>query len=220
MSQLTQQIHATNMRGENALWFQESEARREENVRDLETIAAVQAGTMTAFDELHRRYSRRLYTTIMRVTRNREDAEDALQDTFLRAFQALHQFECRSSVYSWLTRIAINSALMILRKRRSRREGDLMAPLEGCEGFAQIEIEDTTPNPEQLCEVRQRCHRLIRAIERLQPHLRTPIERQLTKEHSMKEIAMELNVTVATVKARLHRARVRLVKQTVARGER
>ena len=85
-------------------------------------VSAAQKGRPTTFAELYAIYSRRLYRTIIAITRNPADAEDALQVTFLRAYLALDTFEGRSSVYSWLLRIAINSALMILRKRRARPE--------------------------------------------------------------------------------------------------
>lgn len=74
------------------------------------------------FAELYATYSRRLYNTIFAITKNHEDAEDALQETFLRAYTGIHAFEGRSAIYSWLTRIAINSALIVLRKRRVRPE--------------------------------------------------------------------------------------------------
>lgn len=91
--------------------------------REVEIMTVPQTGSTTTFDELQKMYSSRLFKTILRITKNWEDAEDALQDTFLRGYVAVHGLEGRSSVYSWLTRIAINSALMVLRRRRSRPEG-------------------------------------------------------------------------------------------------
>lgn len=198
-------------------WFQSSSVRPAEAERDLKIVAAVQAGSSAAFDELQRQYSRRLFSTILRITRNREDAEDALQDTFLRAFLALPQFECRSSVYSWFTRIAINSALMILRKRQTRREANSRSFLDGCDTYCPLEIEDKTPNPEQLCELRQRCNHLVSAIQNLPPHFRAPIEIQMADRRSMEELAKQLNISVPAVKTRLYRARVQLAKGTPAR---
>ena len=83
-------------------------------------VAAAQAGSSAAFAELHSIYSGRLYQTILSITRNPHDAEEALQETFFKAYRAIKTFEGKSKIYSWLTRIAINSALMILRKRRIR----------------------------------------------------------------------------------------------------
>ena len=87
-----------------------------------EIVLAAQAGSPGAFAELHAIYSRRLYKRVLSITRSREDAEDALQETFLRVHSAIHAFEGSSTIYSWLTRIAINSALIILRRRRARHE--------------------------------------------------------------------------------------------------
>jgi RNA polymerase sigma-70 factor, ECF subfamily len=213
MSQLSQNTQSRITSFGSPRWFQHPSVRPAETERDLEIVSAAQAGSSAAFDELQRQYSRRLFTTILRITKNREDAEDALQDTFLQAFTALPQFERRSSVYSWLTRIAINSALMILRKRRSRREANSVSLLEGCDDYYPLEIEDKTPNPEQLCELRQRRNRLVNAIQGLQPQFRAPIEIQLAEDHSMKDIANTLNISVAAVKARLYRARVHLARR-------
>jgi RNA polymerase sigma-70 factor, ECF subfamily len=179
---------------------------------EMEIITAAQAGSTAAFDELQRLYSSRLFSVILRITKNREDAEDALQDTFMRAYVALGCFERRSSVYSWLTRIAINSALMILRRRRSRPEALPISPLEEGDGYPPLEIRDTAPNPEQLFALRQQNNFLLHAIGKLEPSLRGAIEIQLAGECSMKDIADSLNISVAAVKARLYRARVRLAK--------
>ncbi|HEY1903017.1 MAG TPA: sigma-70 family RNA polymerase sigma factor [Terracidiphilus sp.] len=101
--------------------------------QDLELVAAVRAGSNAAFEELRNRYSGRLYRRIRSITRNHEDAEDALQETFLRAYLALDLFEGISQFASWLTRIAINSAPMVLRRRRSRAEVSYESPLESGE---------------------------------------------------------------------------------------
>ena len=181
--------------------------------QESEIMSAAQSGSTAAFDELQRRYSRSLFKTILRLTNNREDAEDALQDTFLRAYLALRSFEGRSSVYSWLTRIAINSALMVLRRRRARPDTFFASSVEGEEGYPAREIADRAPNPEQLYAFRQWNNRLLNAIQQLEPRLREPIEIQLCHEASMKQIADTLNVSVSAVKARLYRARVHLSKR-------
>lgn len=173
-------------------------------------MAAAQAGSAAAFNELQRMYSSRLFRTILRITRNREDAEDALQDTFLHAYVALHRFEGRSSVYSWLTRIAINTALMLLRKRRTRPETLWISSSDEGHGYRLLEVRDTACNPEQLCDLGQQSERLLHAIRKLEPSLRRAIETQLSGEHSLKEIAEIMNISVAAVKARLFRARARL----------
>lgn len=208
MSQISQSAESRTTSLESIDSLDNPGTWRIEPKQDLEIAAAAQTGSSAAFDELQRQYSRRLFWTIQRITKNREDAEDALQDTFLRAFLALPQFEGRSSVYSWLSRIAINSALMILRRRRTRREADAVFSEEGCDDYYPLQIEDKAPNPEQLSELRQRCHRAIDAIQKLKPHLRAPIEIQMTDRRSMEELARELNISVAAAKTRLYRARV------------
>ena len=176
---------------------------------EFEQVSAAQAGSTGAFDELQRRYSRSLFKAILRITKNWEDAEDALQDTFLRAYMAIGSFEGRSSVYSWIMRIAINSALMVLRRRRARPRVFMD---ESGEEYSH-EIADTALNPEQLCELRQRNHVLLCAIANLEPKLRVPLEIQLSDERPMKEIAESLKLSVPAVKARLYRARVHLAKR-------
>lgn len=167
-------------------------------------------GSQTAFAELYKIYSRRLYRTIVSITKCPEDAEDALQETFLRVHRAIHTFEGRSSVYSWLTRIAINSALMTLRKRRSRLE-ILFDPCPAAQadtfGF---ELEDSAPSPERLCDMSQRWVRFLQALGRLDERLAGPIRMQIVKGASVKEISRTLSLTEVTVKVRLHRARRRL----------
>jgi len=181
--------------------------------RDAEIMVAAQAGSANAFDELQRLYSPRLFRTVLRITKNREDAEDAVQDAFLRAYLALSYFEARSSVYAWLTRIAINSALMILRKRRCRHEAMFVSSFGELDHDLPFEVADTALNPEQWCDLSERSRLMLYAIGRLEPTLRAPIEIQLAGEYSMKEIADSLNISVTAVKARLHRARTHVAKR-------
>ncbi len=177
-------------------------------------VSAAQSGSSEAFEEIQRIYSRRLYSTILSITRVPEDAEDALQDTFLRAFAALPEFEGRSTVYSWLTRIATNCALMILRKRRVRCEVSIDPPNDPADSRTHFEIADTAPNPEQIYDQLQRQARLAHAISNLEPILRTPIQIQMARGWTVKQIGRALAVSDAAVKTRLHRARQRLSKTT------
>ena len=180
---------------------------------EVEIMTAPGTGSTMAFDELQKEYSSRLFKTILRITKNWEDAEDALQDTFLRAYLARHGFEGRSSVYSWLTRIAINSALMVLRKRRSRPEAFLICSFEEGDGDSRLELKDSSSNPEQLCDLRERKDHVLRAIRNLESPLRAPIEAQVAEGYSVKEVADSMNISVAAAKARLYRARVRLLER-------
>ena len=178
--------------------------------RDEELVAAARAGSSAAFEELQKLYSHRLYRRILSITKNHEDAEDALQNTFLRAFVAISSFEGRSRFSSWLTTIAINSALMILRKRRTKAEVSLDLPAVSEEHSPSIDVCDTALNPEQIYDQLQRCHCAIRAIHKLNPRLRSTLSIWIEQQSSMKEVARTLDVSLATVKARLHRARKRL----------
>lgn len=174
-------------------------------------VTAAQAGAPAAFAELHATYSPRLYKTILAITRNPEDAEDALQETFLRVHLGLHTFEGRSGIYSWLTRIAINSALMILRRQRARPE-TLFDPQPNSQTDSPcFEVKDSSPNPEQICDLRERSVRVLHAIRNLAPPLQVPIHMQITLGASMKEISRALNISEASAKTRLHRARRRLL---------
>jgi len=191
------------------------------DLRDTELISAALTGSSDAFAELQRLYSPQLYNTIFRITRNREDTEDVLQETLLRAYVALENFEGRSSVYSWLTRIAINTALMLLRKRRNHHETTFDVTGEPENGVARLDPEDPRLNPEQICDQKQRCSNLQRQIERLQTNLREPLQTRMTHGSSLEEIAKDLEITEAAVKARLYRARAKLnAARTSARVER
>jgi RNA polymerase sigma-70 factor (ECF subfamily) len=177
---------------------------------DQHLIIAARSGCKAAFNDLWDLYSRRVYRTILGITKNHQDAEDALQDSFLSAFLALETFEGRSSFYSWVTRIAINSALGILRKRRCRPEGSLTLPSLQDEECALESLRDFSPNPEQIYEQQQRHAKLIEAIHRLPVSLREAVETRIADDCSVKEMAHRLNITQAAAKSRLYRASTRL----------
>lgn len=179
---------------------------------DEELLLAAKSGSHAAFAELQRAYSPRVFKRILSITRNRADAEDALQDAFLNAYLALPSFEGRSRLSSWLTRIGINSALMILRKRRCRPETSFEQPQDSEGDSAYIDVRDHAFDPEQLYDQQQRCQTIRCALQRLDPKLREVMGIRVSEEHSMQEIAEDLGVSVASVKARLHRARKRLLR--------
>jgi RNA polymerase sigma-70 factor, ECF subfamily len=179
---------------------------------DLELVAAAKLGSNEAFEQLQSRYSSRLYRRIQSITRNHEDAEDALQETFLRAYLALDSFEGRSQFASWLTSIAINSALMLLRRRRTRAEVSFELTVDLDEPDLTFDVRDAALNPEQLYDLRQRTDYALRAVSKLNVKLRTPLKTWVQKDCSMKEVARTLDLSLATVKARLHRARKQLTR--------
>lgn len=173
-------------------------------------VTAIQAGVPEAFAQLYATYSPRLYRTIIAITKNPEDAQDALQETFLRAHLRSHAFEGRSSIYTWLSRIAINSTLMILRKRRTRPEVLFDPQPNDCCETIFLELRDPAPNPEEAYDFRQRQIKTLRAIRRLDPKLQEPLRMVMKREWSVKEISQVLNISESAVKSRLYRARQRL----------
>lgn len=205
------------MKAYSSAAFHGASARQDAASRDLELVAAARAGSSAVFEELQNRYSRRLYRRIQSITRNHEDAEDALQGTFLHAYLGLNSFEGRSQFSSWLTRIAINSALMVLRRRRRRAEVSFEAPSELPEDAHAIDVRDRALNPEQLYDVRQRTHYALRAISKLNVSLRSPMATWIKQDCSVKEVARTLDLSLSAVKARLHRARKQLTCTTASK---
>ena len=192
----------------------------EATVREAELVITAKAGSHAAFEELRKMYSDRLYQRVFSITHNCEDAEDVLQDTFLRAYRALPSFEGRSKFSSWLTRIAINSALAVLRRHRSRPEisFEQQPSLENDAVF--LDVPNDGLNPEEMFDRRQRSRAIQHAIQRLSPNLRLPLHILISQEQSIKEIAQNLGISSASVKSRLHRARKRLSQSPVLRNHR
>jgi len=185
------------------------------SMSDEGLIAAAQSGQEWAFVELCTRNSKRAFSSIYSVTRNREDAEDALQDSMLRAFKNLRQFDGRSSFATWFTRIGINSALMILRKRRIRLETSMDTTEDG-ETWQTWQIADCAPDPEKRCVGNEMSMHLNKAICRLPNSLRSVIERGQLEGHSMKQIAHNAGISIPATKSRLARAKVALRKSMVS----
>ena len=181
---------------------------------DDDLVAAAQGGQQWAFVELCTRNSGRVFQMIYGVTRNREDAEDALQDAMLRAFRNLKQFDGRSSFATWLTRIGINSALMLLRKKNLQREVSLDATEKG-DTWETLEFADRSPNPEQHYADRQRSMQLQQGICDLPQTLRVVVELGQMGGHSMKEIARSAGITLPAAKSRLTRAKTALRKSMI-----
>ncbi|HCT62011.1 MULTISPECIES: sigma-70 family RNA polymerase sigma factor [Acidobacterium] len=173
-------------------------------------VLAAQQGSHAAFDQLQLLYRHRIFRQIVAITGNREDAEDALQDTFLRAFVKLQSFEGRSQFYTWLNRIAINSALMKVRQRRHQAEIAMERTAGPEDEPLTFEVRDNALNPEQICDLRQRLQKTMSAIERLEPTLRSVMRTGLAEGCSIGEIAQALEITQSAAKTRLHRARRKL----------
>ena len=178
--------------------------------REAELVIAAQAGSKDAFEELQKLHWLRLYRTVLSITGNQEDAEDALQETFLRAYLALGQFEGRSKFSSWIARIAVNCALMGLRKRRALAEVLIEHWSDSADEAKSFDIRDSGLNPEQIYDQHQRCLGMIRVLEMLDPKLQAAMRIRTLRQSSIKEIAQALDVSQSAAKTRLHRARGRL----------
>jgi RNA polymerase sigma factor (sigma-70 family) len=174
-------------------------------------VSAAKSGNYPAFGELWRRHSNTVFKVVYRVTGNRDDAEDAIQDAWMKAFIHLNTFDGRAKFSTWLTRIAINSAFMILRKKRSHPETSMDWSVDG-ETWQQWEVADKRANIEEHYVRKEAENDLKRAIHRLRPALRTIIEIQQSHDGSVKEIAGAAGISVAAVKSRLLRARTVLRK--------
>jgi RNA polymerase sigma factor (sigma-70 family) len=183
-----------------------------EGLDDRGLVSAAKCGHSVAFDVLCERLAPRILRTLYRITKNREDAEDALQDSFLSAFLHIAEFDGRSTFSTWLTRIAINSALMILRKKRNSQEVSLDGSADSGENPVTWEMPDHAPNPEKRYAQRERENILRGAIGSLRPSIRKVIQLQQLQEHSMKETAAIIGISVPAAKARLFHAKVALRK--------
>jgi RNA polymerase sigma-70 factor (ECF subfamily) len=179
-------------------------------ISDNLLVSAAKLGDANAFVELSNRHAKKILGRIYRITRNWEDAEDVLQDSFLKALIHLKKFEGRSSFSSWLTRIAMNSAFMLLRKKRTHLE----VPIDGMNDDSEIwhawVPRDLAENPENCYARREREELLRGAILELRPSLRNAIDLQQTGECSAKAIAQALGISVGAAKARVSRARLAL----------
>ena len=169
-------------------------------------VSAARSGDHSAFVELCGRHSKKILPRIHRITKNREDAEDVLQDSLLKAYVHIGKFEGRSSFSSWLTRIAINTALMLLRKKRGV-EIPIEEASEDFLSWRAWEPRDQSETPETSYARREREELLRNAILRLPTTFRETVELRHSHEYSTKEIAAALGISVAAAKSRLLRAR-------------
>src|SRR5213079_3381767 len=140
---------------------------------ELALVRAAKRGDMGAFEQLVKRYDRNIFRIAQHITQNREDAEDVVQDAFLKAYRNLEQFQGNSKFYTWLVRIAVNEALMKLRRRRSDKTVSLDEDVETEEGSMPREVADWSPNPEQLYGQSEWSDILKKTIQGLPPGFRT-----------------------------------------------
>jgi RNA polymerase sigma-70 factor (ECF subfamily) len=157
--------------------------------------------------ELCRRHSPMVKKRIFSIVRNQEDAEDALQDTLLRAYRNMDTFRHNCKFSTWLTSIGTNTASMILRKRKTRKEGNADVLNDGSGAWEATEFVDLSLNPERLHSRRQIILVMSQEIEKLRPTLRSMIEQHYGTECSLEESARALDISVGAAKSRLMRGR-------------
>src|SRR6202035_3003784 len=173
-------------------------------------IAAAKRGRRAPFGELCERHMKQVSYVTRRITRNREDAEDAAQECLLSAFVHLKDFDGRSQFATWLTRIAINAALMKLRKAHGAREVPIDEPNPSSEPVAQREFRYDAPDPEESCSLRERRWIVKSAISALRSRARNIVELIHLQEHSIRETAQILGISTGAVKGRMFHAKIAL----------
>jgi RNA polymerase sigma-70 factor (ECF subfamily) len=176
---------------------------------DSTLVAATKNGESQAFDFLVKRYEARTFSVAFRITRNREDAQDVVQQSFCKAFVHLDSFQEKSSFSTWLTRIVINEGLMCLRRNRSRKEISLDDGKSEPEELFPVKIVDRGKNPAEIYEQRENEHILCEAMNQLSAEFRTAVRLQL-EERTVRETAEILGLGIGTLKARLFRGRQKL----------
>lgn len=177
---------------------------------DLDLVHAIRNGDLSAFERLVRRYDCKLLRIAQQVTHNREDSQDAVQESFMKALQHLGEFREQSRFSTWLFRIAVNQSLMKLRKRRTILDLSCDQEFQAQEDILLREVADWAPNPEELCRASELRDILVKAIEELRPTLRTVFVLRDIEELSISQTAEVLDLSVSAVKTRLLRARLQL----------
>jgi len=172
-------------------------------------VMAAKAGDMPAFETLVSRYERKIFRLTQNITQNREDAEDAMQESFLKAYEHLGEFQGNSRFYTWLVRIAVNQALMKLRRRRPNVVS-LDQELDTGEDMMPREVEDWGPSPEERYGQSEMGSILSKVIGELDPSFRIVFQLRDIEELSTEETAEALGLSVPAVKSRLLRARLKL----------
>ena len=179
------------------------------DICDMYLVAAAKDGDHQAYAELCRRHSKQIFRSVLRITNNIADAEDTLQEALLKAYIHIGSFEGKSGFSTWLTKIAMNSALMSLRKKRSR---PLYSFESGCHADDIKLPEPTEPsrNPEESCIQNALASELAQAIQYLPPSLRDVLEMRHREDASVSKIAKRFGISESAVKSRLLRARLKL----------
>jgi len=181
-----------------------------ENYEEQALVDRARAGDASAFTELVEKYERKIFRLAKHITQNDEDAEDVLQESFMKAYSNLDSFQGQSKFYTWLVRIAVNEALMKLRKRKSDKTVSLDEPHETDEDTVTREIAVWDDDPERRYSRDELRDILGRAVESLKPAFRTVFVLRDIEELSTEETAEALGISIPAVKSRLLRARLQL----------
>jgi RNA polymerase sigma-70 factor (ECF subfamily) len=177
---------------------------------EAELVARAREGDAAAYNQLVNRYERKIFRLAKHITQNDEDAEDVLQETFLKAYEHLPDFQGQSKFYTWLVRIAVNESLMKLRKRKSDRSVPLDEPVDTGEDTVAREIAVWEENPEDRYSREEMGQILEEAVDSLKPAFRTVFVLRDIEELSTEETAETLGISIPAVKSRLLRARLQL----------
>ena len=177
---------------------------------EVQLVEQARQGNVDAFTDLVNRYEGKIFRLTQHITGNREDAEDALQETFLKAYSRLNQFHGDSRFYTWLVRIAVNESLMKLRKRKTTAAVSLDEPIESDGNFMPREVASWDPSPEERYAQTELREILDRTVQALPPIFRTVFILRDLDHLSTEEAAEALDISVPAVKSRLLRARLQL----------
>ena len=172
-------------------------------------VAAAKSGDVSAFETMVNRYERKIFRLSQNITQNREDAEDVMQEAFLKAYEHLPEFQGNSRFYTWLVRIAVNQALMKLRRRRPNQVS-LDEDIQTEDDLLPREVEDWGPTPEERYEQSELQRILSTVIGELEPGFRVVFQLRDMEQLSTEETAEVLGLSVPAVKSRLLRARLKL----------
>jgi RNA polymerase sigma-70 factor (ECF subfamily) len=183
---------------------------------DEALVAAAKRGDSQAFETLVLRHEQRVLAVAQRITNNREDAEDVAQESFHKAFLHLGGFQEKSRFSTWLTRIVMNEAFMLRRRRRGVFEVLPETPDDGMKSGSEVFVEPS-PNPEESCWRRECTQLLTAAINRLRPKVRRTILLRDIEERSVEETAQILGTSIGAVKARVFQGRRKLRRTVNAR---
>jgi RNA polymerase sigma-70 factor (ECF subfamily) len=186
---------------------------------DEQLLSEARSGDDRAFAELCNRYTGLIKQRVFRIVRHREDAEDVLQETFLSAYQHLDSFRGKCSFPTWMTKIGINTSLMLLRKRKKVLTHTADVVNDDGQRIETLEFRDRRPNPEQRYMMYQTDQRIKRAIRRLPPRLSSMVDLYYGQECSLKELAKALGVSEAAAKSTIFRARNLLRRSLISNSK-